>query len=162
QPGDVAVEGLDGLRVIEGTVHAAAPRRPNDQGHAEVAVGAIVDLGRLAHELVEGGVDEVGELDLGDGPEVGEGQADGDGNDGALGQRRSDHALIAELGVQPGGGAEYPAPGTDVLTQQHDPVVGGHQVVLGRPHGVDDAPGLALGRLADPAGERNGLRGVGG
>ena len=45
---------------------ATAVGNTDDQRAAPTAVAAVVDLCRLGHDLVEGGVDEVGELDLGD------------------------------------------------------------------------------------------------
>ena len=137
EPGHVGVEGLDGLRVVQRSVHAAAPRGAHDERHREVAVGAVVDLGRLAHQLVEGRVDEVGELDLGDGPHTRQRQPDGHTDDARLGQRRVEHARLAELGEQAVGGAEDAAPRAHVLAQHHHPLVGGHEVVEGGPHGLD-------------------------
>jgi hypothetical protein len=88
-------------------------------------------------------VDEVGELDLGDGPVAGQRQTDADADDRRLGQRRVHHAVVAERGGQAVGGPEDTPPGADVLTEDEDPLVGGHQLVLGLAHGVDDG---ALGR----------------
>ena len=132
------VEGLDALRVVQGAVHAATPRGADHEGHAEVAVGAVVDLGRLAHDLVERGVDEVGELDLGDRAQVGQCQPDGDADDRRLGERCVDHPPVAELGVQPVGGAEHAAARAHVLAEHEHSLVGRHQVVLGLAHRVDD------------------------
>ena len=127
-PGDVGVERLDGLRVVQRAVDAAAPRGPHDQRHAEVAVGAVVDLGRLADQLVEGGVDEVGELDLGDRPQAGEGQRrwpmpdDGRSRPAGVSSTRR----VAELGVSPSVALNTPPRGADVLAEHQDPLVGGH------------------------------------
>ena len=97
-----------------------------------------MDAGRLADQLVEGRVDEVGELDLGDGAAPGQGQPDGHTDDARLGERHVEHPGLAELAAQPVGGPEHAAPRTDVLTQHHDPFVVGHQLVQRVPHRVDD------------------------
>ena len=135
------------LRVVERAVHAAAPRRPHHQRHLEVTVRPVVELGRLAHQLVEGGVDEVGELDLRDRAEAGERQPDPDADDGRLGERRVDHALVAELRVQPVGRAEHAAARPDVLAQDQHPLVRRQELVLHLAHGVDDGSLGAAGRL---------------
>ncbi len=62
----MAEERLDALRVIERSVDTAAERDANDQRAAEIVIRAIADAGRLVHDLVHGGVDEVEKLDLGD------------------------------------------------------------------------------------------------
>ena len=134
QPGDVAVERLDRLRVVQRPVDAAAPRRADHQGAAEVAVGPVPDPGRLGHDLVERGMDEVGELDLGDGQQAVQGHPDGDPDDEGLGQRRVDDPLLAELLHEPLGDPEHAAARADVLAQDDDALVALHLV----PEGVVD------------------------
>ena len=97
------------------------------------------------HELVVAGVDEVGELDLGDRAEPGEREADPDADDRRLGERRVEHPVGAELGGQPVGGAEHAAARTDVLAEHDHPLVAGEEVVLGLADRVDHVP---LGRQA--------------
>ena len=147
QAGDVRVGGLDRLRVVQRAVHAAAPRRPHHQRHREVAVAPVVDAGRLRHELVEAGVDEVGELDLGDRTQPGQRQPDPDPDDRALGQRGVEHARLAELLGQVVGGAEHAAARAHVLAEDHHAVVGREELLLRPPDGVDDvALGATLGQ----------------
>jgi hypothetical protein len=81
QAGDVAVEGLDRLRVVEGPVDPPTPRAPHHHGELEVAVGPIPHTSGLRDELVERRMDEVRELDLGNGDQVVEGHTDGQPHD---------------------------------------------------------------------------------
>jgi hypothetical protein len=76
-------------------------------------------------------VDEVRELDLGDRQESVQGHADRDPDDAGLGQRRIDHAPLAELVEEPLRHAEDPAARRDVLAEYHDAFVRGHLVVQG-------------------------------
>ncbi len=67
EPGNVGVQGFDRLGVVQGPVDAASERNPNDDRTRPAAVASITDSGCLRNDLIEGGVDVVGELDLGDG-----------------------------------------------------------------------------------------------
>ena len=106
--------------------------------HAEVAVRAVPDPGGLAHDLVERGMDEVGELNLGYRQEPVQRHPDRHADDPGLGERRVEHPLFAELIHPAGADPEHPAAGADVLTEQHDPVVVGHLVVQGVADRGDD------------------------
>ena len=130
----VREERLDRLRVVEGAVHAAAVRRPHDHRHAEAVVRAVAHPRGLGHELVEGRVDEVGELDLGDRPEAVDGRADRGADDHRLGERRVDDPVVAELAPEPVGRQEDAALLADVLAQDDDRLVPPH--LLG--HAVAD------------------------
>ena len=87
EAGDVRVEGLDRLRVVQRSVDAPAAGRADHQRTSEVAVRAVAEPGRLGHDLIERGVDEVGELDLGDREQAVQGHADRDADDAGFGQR---------------------------------------------------------------------------
>ena len=130
----VREERLDRLRVVQGAVHAAAVRRADDHRDAEAVVRAVAHPRGLGHQLVEGRVDEVGELDLGDRPQAVDGRADRGADDHRLGQRRVDDPVVAELAPQPVGGQEHPALLADVLAQDDDRLVPPH--LLG--HAVAD------------------------
>jgi hypothetical protein len=52
--------------VVQRAVHAAAVRRAEHHRQAEVAVRPVTHPRDLRDDLVERGMDEVGELDLGD------------------------------------------------------------------------------------------------
>ena len=131
EAGDVAVGGLDRLRVVQGPVHAASPGRTDDHRQTEVPVAPIPHPRDLRDHLVVGGVDEVGELDLGDRQEPVQGHAHRDPDDAGFGQRRIDHALVSELGEEILRHAEDPAARRDVLAEHHDALVRGHLVVQG-------------------------------
>jgi hypothetical protein len=118
-------------------VHTSAVRGPDHERTAEVAVRAVPDAGGLRHDLIEGRVDEVGELDLGHRPQAVQGHADADPHDHGLGQRRIDHPHLAELLHEPGGDPEHATPRTDVLAEYQDAVVGLHLVPQGVVERVD-------------------------
>ncbi len=73
----------------------------NPDGERERHPGAVVVLGRVAHDLVEGGVDEPVELDFGNRPKAAQRQPDGRADDGRLGQWRVEDPLLPELLLQP-------------------------------------------------------------
>ena len=123
------VERLDRLRVVEGAVDAATARRTDHERHAEVAVGPVAHAGCLGDDLIEGGVDEVGELDLGDRQQPVQRHADRHADDAGFGERRIDDAPLAELVEEPLRHLEDTPAGPDVLTEEHDPIVGGELVV---------------------------------
>ncbi len=129
QPGHVSVERLDRLRVVEGAVDAAAARSSDHEGARERAVRPVADARRFRDDLVERGVDEVRELDLGHRSQPSERHADRDADDARLRERCVDHSLLAEL-LQPSDAhAEDPAAVADVFPEQDHPVVGRHLVV---------------------------------
>ena len=66
------------------------------------------------------GIDEVGELDLGDGDQAVERHPDRGADDPALGQGRVDDAVVAELVPEPLGDAEDSADAADVLAEHDD------------------------------------------
>jgi hypothetical protein len=145
-------ERLGRLAVVEAALDAAAEGRAHHHGHGVLAAAAVAVLGSLAHQLVEARVDEVGELDLGDGLEAVERHADGGAEDAALVEWRVDDALLAEGLVQPLRDAEDTAHAAHVFAQHHhvrvrrhllmEPGVDGlhhvhfHHVVPRRCHGV--------------------------
>ena len=67
--------------------------------------------------------DEVGELQLDDGPLAHPRGADRGADEALLGDRGVDHACDAELVLQPGGGAERATEVADVLAEEEDPLV---------------------------------------
>ena len=110
EAGDVGVGRLDRLRVVERAVHAAAPRRPHHERHREVAVASGSGCGPppttswSKPEWMKSAnwISAIG-------PQAGQGQADADPDDRALGQRRVEHARLAELRGQAVGGPEHAA-----------------------------------------------------
>ena len=89
-------------------------------GTADPALVAVAQLGHLRHDLVEGRVDEPVELDLAHRPVAPNGQPDRRADDAGLGQRRVDHAAVAEVPLQTLGDAEHTAELPDVLAHEDD------------------------------------------
>ncbi len=83
---------------------------------------ATVTIGSNGH------ADEVGELELDDRPLAHPGRADGGADEALLGDRRVDHALVAELLEEALRDAERPAEVADVLAEQEDALVLAHGV----------------------------------
>src|SRR5205823_11921292 len=102
----------------ECTVDAAAVGHADHQGHVEIVVRAVSYLGRLVHNLVHGGVAEVGELDLGHRAHAVYGSPDGGPCYDRLGQWGVQHALNAELLGEAVGHAEHPASRPHVFAQR--------------------------------------------
>ena len=138
EPRHVGEERLDRLRVIERAVDAAAVRGADRHRHAVAVVRAVAHPRRLGHDLVEGREDEVGELDLGDRAQAVDRGADRGPDDHRLGQRRVDHAVVAELGPQAVGGQEDAALLADVLAEHDDRLVAAHLVGERLADGVDE------------------------
>jgi hypothetical protein len=68
-------------------------------GAVNSAPEAVPQPRRLGNQLVETGVDVVGELDLGNRPQTVRPHPDGDADDPALGDRRVENACRAVLGL---------------------------------------------------------------
>ncbi len=75
-------EGLHRLRMVQAAADAAAVGRADDQGHVPLAIGAVIHLGGFVDDLVEGGMDKIGELDFADRAQIGHRRADTDCHDG--------------------------------------------------------------------------------
>ena len=82
----------------------------------------------MVHQLVDRGVDEALELELGDRPEALRGQADGETGDAGPRRAACRTRLGAEAGEQAVGGAEHAAVPADILAQHQDA-----RVLLHRP-----------------------------
>src|SRR4029450_7127095 len=98
---------------------AAERRDPDHGGHPDPASGAFAVLREMADHLVQPGGREAAELQPGDRAPPGHREPDADPGDPGLGDRRVEHALAAELGLQTLGHAKDPAERADVLAQ-HD------------------------------------------
>jgi hypothetical protein len=72
----VAEVGLARLAVVVAAADAAAVRRPDHHRAGVLAAAAVAHLRGFADDLVEGRVDEVEELDLGDRAHAVDGHAD--------------------------------------------------------------------------------------
>src|SRR5439155_17696414 len=92
----------------------------------------------FGHELVEGRMDEVGELDLGDGPQAADRRPDRRADDLALAQWRVDDAIVAELRPQPVGRKEDAALLADVLAEHDHALVSDHLLAEPLADGFDE------------------------
>ena len=97
-----------------------------------------MDAADLAHDLVERGVHEVGELHLGDRPQAVDRRAHRGAGDHPLGEGRVEDALVAVLGPQALGRAEDAALLADVLAEDHDALVALHLLVHGEADRLED------------------------
>ena len=119
-PGGVGEVGLGRLGVVLDRADAAAEGHADGQGHGDPPFVAVAQLGHLRDDLVEGGIDEAVELDLAHRPVAAHGQPDRGPDDPGLGQRRVDHAAVAEVLLQSLGDPEDAAQLPDVLAHEHD------------------------------------------
>src|SRR5207245_9105521 len=108
--------------------------RADDHRDRPVAIGPVARARGFADDLVEGGVDEVGELDLRDRDEPVEGGADGDADDAGFSERCIEHAGLAKLRVEAFGGPENSTFAPDVLAQHKHALVALHLLRDGTTH----------------------------
>ncbi|EAU61899.1 probable nuclear antigen [Stigmatella aurantiaca DW4/3-1] len=132
-------ERLGALGVVEPALHAAAIGGPDDHGRRVLSPRAVAQLGQLVHELVHGGEEEVGELNLRHRLEPVERHADRGAEDAALGQGRVDDPLRAKLLLEAGGGAEDPAQPAHVFPQHDEVRVAPHLQPERIVHRLDEA-----------------------
>jgi len=135
-----------------------ATRHPDHQAPDIMprAAGPIPQLGRLVDQLIEGRVDVVGKLDLGNGLHALGRAADGEADDALLRQRRVEDALRPELRGQVHGSPEDAAERDVFAEEKHAlvPAEGGVEGVVDRLEEVH----ASAGRVSDVGGE--GRRGV--
>ena len=112
--------GLGRLGVVLDRTDAPAVGHPDGHRHGHPAVVAVVQLGHLGDDLVEGGVHEPVELDLAHRSVAAHGKPDGRADDAGLGQRRVDHPAVAEVALEALGDPEHASELPDVLTHQDD------------------------------------------
>ena len=103
---------------------AAAVRDADDDRQLDRAAGAVVQLGQVAGDLLEGRVGERVELHLDDRTQPVHRHADRGADDAGLGQRSVEHPFVAEALGQPVGDPENAAERADVLAEHQHAVVG--------------------------------------
>ncbi len=99
--------------------NTAAERGAHGHRTDEIVRRTIAQARRLADQLVEPGIDIVGELDLGNRAKAIGAHADRDPDDPALVDRRVEHPGLAMLSLEARGGAEHAAEKADILAH-HD------------------------------------------
>src|SRR5579863_174968 len=100
--------------------NAATARRTDRDGSGELAGAAIAQARELTHHLVEGRIDVIRELDLGDRLQPVDAHADGSGDDAALRDRSVEHAMLAILSLEAVRYPEHAAEIPDILPQNDD------------------------------------------
>ena len=108
----------------------AAPRHPHHHRHA--AAPAIADLGRVVHELIEPGGDEVVELHFADRPLTRERGADADAEHARLRERRIQDPVAELLEQRPQQQERVAVRTADVLAVDEDPRIGSQRVARRR------------------------------
>ena len=141
QPGNVGEQAFRALAVGLAAEDAAAIGGADGQGRGELAGGAVAQLGRLRHDLVIGGIDVVGELDLHHRPQAIGPHADGGPDNAAFRDRRIEAAGQAVLLLQTVRHPEHPAEIAHVLAQDQHLRVPFQHDVEGRVQGLDHVHG---------------------
>ena len=111
---------------------ASAVRHPDRHGDGGLPAGHVAVLRELVGDLVEAHAREVGEHDLRDGPQTGDGGSECAADDRLLRDRRVADAAGTEAVEEPSRRLEHAARGADVLAEQEDPFVS-LELLLERP-----------------------------
>ena len=135
QTAHVGEQALGALAVRLPAVDAAAARHAHRHRRGELGARAVSQAGGLGDQLIEPGIDVVGELDLDHRAQAVGPHADRGADDATFGDRGVEHPLAAVLGLQPLGAAEDTAEVADVLAEHDDVVVALHHHVDGRADG---------------------------
>ena len=139
---------LRALRMVVASPDPPARRGANDHRRRELPRGAVPHLGHLRDDLVEGRVDEIRELDLGDRAQAVHRHSDRHPENPDLVQRRVDHPLRSEPAEQSFRRPEDPAVAADVLPEDADRRVPRH---LRRERVVDRLDQRHLGHRLTPS-----------
>jgi hypothetical protein len=118
---DVSEDRFRALAVGLAAEDAAAERAPHGHRRDEFAGRAIAQPRRLADQLVQPGVDVIGELYFRHRPQAVRAHPHRDADNPAFADRGIEHARLAVLFLQAGGCAEHAAEIADVLAH-HDHV----------------------------------------
>ena len=164
QPGRVHVVGLGALAVVLLAPDAAERRDPDRDRHVHAAPRALAHLRDVVDDLLERRVGEGVELHLDDRSPPREGETHRRADDAGLADRCVEHALDAELLLQPLRDAEDPAHPPDVLSVDQYARVLVHRVAKRRVQRRDHRelrhrpkpPGVAA--RTRPAGRRRSSR----
>src|ERR1700761_7669333 len=99
---------------------------PDRHRHADQPARPIAILREMADDLIEGRIGESVELDLGDRPESPQSHPDGSANDGGFGQWGVEAAFGSEALLEAVSHPEHTTLVSDVLTEDHDAIIGRH------------------------------------
>ena len=115
--------GLGALAVVLNRANATAVRHTNYNRHGLKTFAAVLQLGQLSCDLVEGRKDKAIELNLGDRAVAAHGKTDSGADDAGLGNWRIEDALGSELSQKTFGNAEHTTELGDVFTKNQNLVV---------------------------------------
>ena len=144
EPGRPVEPGFGVLAVIWTGVPQAAPRHANDHRHGSAP--AIPDLGRVVHELIEPGRDEIIELHLADRPLAGERGADAGAQHGPFGERRVDDAIAELLEQRAKQQKRVAVRAADIFAEDEDLRVGAQGITDAEHHGFEQRAAGAIER----------------
>src|SRR5690606_15283357 len=116
---------------------AAARGHADDDRAGELAGRAVADACRLRHDLVEGRIHVIGELNLDAGLQPVGGHADGRSDDAKFGDRRVETTRAAVFLLQARRTAEDTAEIADILAEHDDLFVASHRDVHRRTDRLD-------------------------
>jgi hypothetical protein len=133
--------------VVVPAADAAADRHAHHDRRRILAARAVTKLRQLVHDLIEGRIDVVAELDLGDRTHPVQRHPDCGADDPRLRQGRIDAAISAELFLQTAGGPKDAAETPDVLAQHDDARIAAHLDLQCVVHGLAEVH-LRHGRLS--------------
>ncbi len=137
QPAHLREHGFGTLAVRLPAIDAAATRHADGHGRDELVDRAVAQASGLGHDLIRGGIEIIGELDLADGTQAVGAHAHRHADDAAFGDGRVEHARAAVLGLQALGAAEHAAEIADVLPEHHDIVIALQHDIHGRAQSLD-------------------------
>ena len=137
---------------------AAAAGRANRDRREKLAAGAVAQPGKFRDDLVEAGIDVVGELNFRDGTQPVDAHADSRADDAAFGNRGVDDPVLAVLALEAVRAAEHAAEVADILADDddarvavHDDIVRGtdrfDHVHLRHQQSSSSAPGLCVASM---------------
>src|SRR6266478_2317775 len=127
-------------------VHAASGRPANHHGRR--GVPEVVSLGDEIRNLIEGADDEIDELHFANGAQAAVAHPASSADNGALADRRVNHALRAEALQQTFAGLEGAAVHADVFPHQNDRRIAFHLLEHGLLDGFEKRDLRSVGRAA--------------
>ena len=142
QAGGVGEQRLGRLGVVLHRANHAAVGNTNRHRHDVLLIGAVVNLRKLARDLVEGGENEAVELNLGNGAVPAQRHADGGADNAGLPQRAIHDAAVAEAGLQALGHAVHAAKLADILTEQNHGAVSLQGILQAASNGLGEGQTL--------------------
>ena len=136
--GHVHEHAVQALRMLGTLAPAFADHRANHQRHVHATSVHVPTLRGDVHELVHREQKEVHANVNVDGPQAGEGHADGGTGHRVFGERRAEDALGAELLQQPAGRALDGFRIVDVEAEDEHVLVARHLLLGSFAHGIDE------------------------